>query len=163
MSGRVLRFAALTFLLSACSLVAQTTPPPSGTAPAHIRQEPCWQQAGISKSVFEQRQAIERDTHSQVVAVCEDTSFTPQQKLDRVKDIRQQARQKTDELIPLDQQKAVAACRQQRGLDRPVAGVRRENADPCEAQWSRQGARPNGPTGNAGSDSSKDDSSSPHN
>jgi hypothetical protein len=163
MPGKILHLAAFTSLLCACSLLAQTAQSPSGTAPARVRQEPCWQQAGIAKSVFEEHQALERDTHSQVRAVCEDTSLTPQQKIERIKEIRQQARQKTDELITPEQQKAAATCRQQRGLDRPGAGVRRENANPCEGQWSRQGARPNGSAGNADSASSTGDSSAPHN
>lgn len=158
-----LRFAAFTFLLSAYSLVAQTAPPSSGTSPSsspRTRQAPCWEQAGITKSAFEQHQAIERDEHSQVSSVCSDSSMTPQQKMDRVKEIRQQAQQKNDEVITPDQQKAIAACRQQRGGGNAGGGMRHEGGNPCGGQWSRQGQHPNGSTGTP-SGNSPNNSSSP--
>ncbi|MGA7908229.1 MAG: hypothetical protein WCA16_12550 [Candidatus Sulfotelmatobacter sp.] len=154
MLRKTLCFTAFAFLLFTWSLVAQTTPPAAGSAPsgpAHNRQEPCWQQAGIAKSVFEQHQEIERDAHSQVRTVCEDSSLTPQQKMEKVKEIRQQVQQKTDELITADQQKAVATCRQQRAANRPGESAHQESANPCAGRWSRQGARPSGSTGSTGS------------
>lgn len=162
---KIMRFAALAFLLSASSLIGQTAPP-SGSSPsspaARTRQEPCWQQAGIAQSVFEQHQAVERDAHSQISTVCADTSLTPQQKMQRVKEIRHEAQQKTNELITADQQKTVAACRQQRSGNHSGAGMH-EGGNPCGGQWSRQGQRPNGSGGNTGSGSSAGSGASPQN
>lgn len=160
MSRNFLGLTTVAFLLSAGSLLAQSSPSSSGSAtsqPTRTRQEPCWQQAGISNSVFEQRQAIERDAHSQVSSVCADTSLTPQQKLARVREIRHQAQQKTGELITPDQEKALMACREQRNANPPGAG-RREGGNPC-AEW--QGARGNGTNGNIGGNSGEGTSSSP--
>jgi hypothetical protein len=163
MSRKILPFAAFALLLSAGSLVAQTTPPASGASPSsqptRIRQEPCWQQAGIPSSAFEQRQAIEREAHSQVSTVCADTALTPQQKLSRVREIRQQAQQKTSELITPDQEKSLTACRQQRNANHPGAGDH-EGGNPCGGQW--QGTRPNSSNGNTGNPSAGS-SSTPQN
>jgi Spy/CpxP family protein refolding chaperone len=145
---KILRFTAAVFLLSAGSLVAQTTSgAPPYSQPNRVRQEPCWRQAGISSAVFEQRQAIERDAHSQVSSVCADTSLTPQQKLARVREIREQAQQKTGELITPDQEKALTACRQQRNANHAGGGMH-EGGNPC-GQGRGEGANGN-PGGNSG-------------
>jgi len=54
-------------------------PPLHGHPGRRVNAEPCWQVAGIDKSVMEQRSAIERDTHSQVEGVCSNSSLSPQQ------------------------------------------------------------------------------------
>jgi hypothetical protein len=101
---------------SSVALWAQNAPPSgsSPSAPPPARQEPCWKQAGITRQVMEQRVQIERDAHSQVASVCEDSSLTPQQKREQVKQIRQQAEEKANALIPSEQLNALNACRQQR-------------------------------------------------
>ena len=155
---------ALTLLLSAWPLAAQNGQSPSGSSPStapHVRQAPCWEQAGVTKSVFEEHQALERETHSQVASVCQDTSLTQPQKLQRIKEIRQQTQQKTDELITPDQQKAIAACRQQRGENPGI--FHGAGGNPCGSLRSRQGAYPNGSRASAGGDSSSGNSSEPHN
>ena len=67
---KILRIVMLTLLYSAGPLLAQNgappstgNPPSSATPPARSRQEPCWQQAGISRSVMEQHHSIEMDAH----------------------------------------------------------------------------------------------------
>lgn len=106
---------AIVIVFSAVALWAQSTPP-TGNSPSSPagRQEPCWKQAGISRSLMEQHQQIEHDAHSQIASVCEDSSLTPQQKQEQVKQIRQQAEEKTKELIPAEQLNALHACQQQR-------------------------------------------------
>ena len=74
-------FCAVVFLLCAGPLLAQSAPPTtnpsSQTRPARRGgQEPCWQQAGVEKSVMEQIGAIVHDARSQVEAVCSNSSLT---------------------------------------------------------------------------------------
>lgn len=110
-------------LLASVSLAAQTSSPsgasPSQTGPARRGGTPCWQQAGIEKSVMEQRWSIERDTRSQIEAVCSNSSLTPQQKHQQTRDLRQQARQKMEGLVTPEQEKALTACQEQRGFSHP--------------------------------------------
>jgi hypothetical protein len=114
-----------TVLLGAGPLLAQNTPPPTSNAPlrAHpgrrVNAEPCWQLAGIDKSVMEQRSAIERDTHSQVEGVCSNSSLSPQQKRQQIREIRTQAHQKMEGMITAEQQNALTSCQQQRSPNRP--------------------------------------------
>lgn len=153
----------LAALVFASALKAQNespAPQPQTSAPSQTRQEPCWQEAGISAQVFRQHEAIERSKHSQVQSVCADTSLTQQQKVEKIAGIREAAQQKNDALITPEQQKSVAACRQQR------MGPNRERAYPCTGpHGSRQnatppsGAQPNGTQGN----SSGNNSSQPQN
>src|SRR5271156_2377627 len=119
------------FVLALCvsPLLAQsapqsTTPPPSAQPGPGRRgnMTPCWQQAGIEKSVMEQRWSIERDTRSQIEAVCSNSSLTPQQKHQQVKDLRLQARQKMDGLVTPEQEKSLTSCQQQRGFSHPGGG-----------------------------------------
>jgi hypothetical protein len=107
------RLAVVILLFSAGLVAGQNGAPPSSTP----RQEPCWKQAGISQSVMEQRRGIERDAHSQVESVCQNSSLTPQQKQEQVREIRQQAEQKLDALITSEQQSSLHACQQQRGMN----------------------------------------------
>jgi len=48
---------------------------------------------------MEEHRSIETDAHSQVASVCENSSLTPQQKQQQVREIRQQVQQKMDALI----------------------------------------------------------------
>jgi hypothetical protein len=111
---------------------------------------PCWQQAGIEKSVMEQRWVNERETHSQVEAVCSNTSLTAQQKNQQVREIRQQARQKMEGLITPDQEKTLMACQQERGMGHPGGASGRRWEGGC-GEWANGGAHPGGaPNGGAG-------------
>jgi hypothetical protein len=136
-------------LLLCAPLIAQnTTPPPQSRMGRG--GEPCWQQAGIDKSVMEQRWALEKDTRSQVEAVCSNSSLTPQQKQQQAREIRQQAKTKMEGLVTADQEKALTACQQQRGMNHTgmgggagaAQGGGREGGG-C-GEWPHNGARPNG-------------------
>ena len=112
-------FCSPVFLLCAGLLLAQTAPstnpPSSQTRPMRGGgQGACMQQAGIEKSVMEQIHSIVRDAHSQVENVCSNSSLTPQQKQQQVREIRERAMQKRDGLMTADQQKALMACQQAR-------------------------------------------------
>jgi hypothetical protein len=152
--------AALTFLLSASSLWAQS---PSATAPAggtiatpprtprarSVQQQPCWQQAGISQSAMQQRRQIEESTRSQVQSVCSDSSLSVQQKREKIRQLREQAHQQMEGLISPSQQQGLKACQQERagargghGGGHPGGG----GAGPCGELASGKGTlQPTGP------------------
>jgi hypothetical protein len=128
----ILRFAMLSVLFSCGSLLAQNGAPSPAGNPPQTRQEPCWRQAGISRTVMEEHRSIETDAHSQVASVCENSSLTPQQKQQQVREIRQQALQKLDALITPEQQSALHSCQQQRAANgSPNGGHHQGGAGPC--------------------------------
>lgn len=86
------------------------------------KREPCWQVAGISQSAMQQHKELEQSAHSQIQSVCADGSLSAQQKREKIKDIREQTRQKADALITPQQQEALKACRQERGEGKHMAG-----------------------------------------
>ena len=79
-----------------------------------VKQEPCWQEAGVSKATMEQRRSIEQGVRSQVSAVCADSSLTTQQRNEKIREIHQQAHQQLEALITPQQQEAMKACQQSR-------------------------------------------------
>ena len=106
-------------LLCAGSLFAQSSPstttPPAQTGPMRRGGgEPCWQQAGIEKSVIDQVWDIAHETRSKIEGICSSTSLTPQQKQQQVRELREQALQKRQSLLTADQEKALTSCQQQR-------------------------------------------------
>jgi hypothetical protein len=89
---------------------------------------------------MEQHRSIEMDAHSQVASVCENSSLTPQQKQQQVKEIRQQAQQKLDALLTPEQQGTLHACQQQRAANgAPNGGHRPGGAAPCGNFGGSQG------------------------
>ena len=110
---------ALLMLFCAASVFAQYAPPVNSNPNYPMRQgrrgggPPCLQQAGLDRSAVEQLRSIQRDAHSQIEGVCSNSSLSPQQKRQQVQEIHQQAHQKIEGLITPEQQKALAACRQQ--------------------------------------------------
>jgi hypothetical protein len=96
---------------------------------------------------MEQHRAIERDAHTQVNAVCENSSLTPRQKQQQAREIRQQAKQKMDALLTPDQREALHACQETRAEDRPHEG--HHNEGPCGGEQSLQ-APAGAPAGKAG-------------
>ena len=108
-------------LLSVYPLLSQTRPTPgsatsSSTVPTRRgRHQPCWQQAGVSQSVMQRHRSIEQSTHSQIAAVCGDAALTAQQKAQKVRQIREQARQQQDALLSSEQVAAIKSCHEQRG------------------------------------------------
>jgi hypothetical protein len=83
--------------------------------PAKPKVEPCWQVAGISKAAIEERATISRETRQEVEAVCANSSLSPQQKQQEIKQIHERAKQQMDALITPEQQSAMRSCQQERG------------------------------------------------
>lgn len=92
---------------------ASTTTPGQKHA-AKAEQEPCWKQLGISKSVMDQRKSIQENAHSQVKGVCADSLLTEQQKMAKIKEIRQQARQQASALLTPQQEESLKQCQRER-------------------------------------------------
>jgi Spy/CpxP family protein refolding chaperone len=137
------------FVLGAASLMAQTMPP--GSMPP-VRQgqggmgrrggPPCWKQAGISQSAMQQERQIQQNTRSQVEAVCANSSLSPQQKHEQIRQIHEQARRQMESIITPQQHQALESCRAQRGEGRNHMGGMRHGAGggPCgEMPMGNQG------------------------
>jgi hypothetical protein len=132
---RLLGFAAgVAILLVTYPLAAQTTPSPvspRSTTPARPgRQTPCWQQAGISQATIQKRKQIEENIHGQVGSVCSDSSLTPQEKQEKIHQLREEAQQQTQGLISPQQEQALKSCREQRG-EGPHPGGTHGGGGPC--------------------------------
>jgi hypothetical protein len=127
--------AAVLTLLFTYPMAAQVAPSPASprgtTAQRTPRQVPCWQQAGISQSALQQRKQIEESTHSQVEAVCSDSSLTPQQKQQKIRQLRQEARKQVEGLITPQQEQALKSCRAGRGEATHVGGMHGGVGGPC--------------------------------
>jgi hypothetical protein len=123
--NRLALLGVVTCLLAAWPAHSQTSAPkpaapPLRTASSTPRQQPCWQQVGISKTVIEQRRSIEQNTRAQVQSVCADSSLSPQQRHQKIKELRQQAREQIDAIITPQQQEELKACNAQRATNRPA-------------------------------------------
>jgi len=95
-------------------LWAQTSPaPPPGGRP--YRQPPCWQQAGISRSVMPQIHEIQKSTRSQVESVCSNSSLTPQEQRQQIGQLHKQAQEQIGALVSAEQLQALKSCQEQRG------------------------------------------------
>jgi hypothetical protein len=129
MSWFVLIFSFLLFWVSSCA--AQTAGKPAQPAQIRVRQEPCWQQAGVSQGAIEERDAIARDRRTQVEAVCADTSLTVPQKQEKIREIRHQAKEKIDSAISPQQQEEIQACQKERAANRPSAAPVHAKTGPC--------------------------------
>jgi hypothetical protein len=115
--------ATLVTLLGTYPLAAQTATSPvsPGTTPTH--KQPCWQQAGVSQSAMQQRKQIEETTHSQIEAVCSDSSLAPQQKQQKIQQLHQEAQKQVVGLITQQQEAAIKSCRESRGEGPHMSGV----------------------------------------
>ena len=116
-------------------------------------QGACMPQAGIEKSVMEQIHSIVHDAHSQVESVCSNSSLTPQQKQQHLREIRERAMQKRESLMTADQQMTRMACQLARNGNHAGAGGPHEGRPHEGLEWARlrcptTGSRPGGsPTG----------------
>jgi Spy/CpxP family protein refolding chaperone len=98
------------------------------------KRQPCWQVAGLSQSAMQQHKELQQSAHSQIEAVCSDSSLTAQQKREKIREIHQQTKQKMDALITPEQQHALKSCREERGEGRHMAGnkpMHRGGRGPC--------------------------------
>ena len=131
-------------LLSFAFPAASQTASPNTQHPRTVRtkQEPCWQQVGVSKDVIDQRDAIQKDTHSQVEAVCADSSLNVQQKKQKIHEIRQEAKQKMSGLISEEQQQQLEACHKERAGSPVATGVKHPGTGPCGELESPNGGHP---------------------
>jgi len=153
---RLLHLIALAAFLSAGSLWAQATRPttPSSKPIPTGKQEPCWKQAGISQTALQQHRQIAEQTHSQVEAVCANSSLTPQRKRQQIRQIREQAHAKMDKLVSPSQMEALKSCRAKRGM--PAAAQTPRGADPCGNMPMGQKGKPQ-PGGNSQNKPSPDE------
>jgi hypothetical protein len=158
-------FCPVVFLLCAGPLLAQSTPPttnppanpPAQNRPARRGGEPCWQQAGIEKSVMEQVWTVGREARSEVETVCSNSSLTPQQKIQQAREIRQKAMHKREELMTTDQEKTLRACQQEQRGNHPGNGGMHEGGmhegmgggGGC-GEMPRGGSRPSGAPNGSG-------------
>lgn len=120
------RFSFVLSITLACPLAAQMAPTPSArpmptTRPG--RHEPCWKQAGVSQSAIEQRRQIEESTRSEVESVCSDSSLTPQQKHQKIRQLHEQAHQQVQRLITSQQEQALRSCRAKYGAVAHSGGI----------------------------------------
>jgi hypothetical protein len=135
--------ATLVTLLGTYPLAAQTASSPvspRGTTPTH--KQPCWQQAGVSQSAMQQRKQIEENTHSQIEAVCSDSSLAPQQKQQKIQQLHQEAQKQVGSLITPQQEAAIKSCRESRGEGPHMSGVhvRRNDINGQQAVEARTNA-----------------------
>jgi hypothetical protein len=140
--------AILVFVACIGQVRAQIAPPVRPVHPvqapgARPRLEPCWQQAGISKSAIDERNAIGRETREEVEAVCADSALSPQQKQQRIREIRLQAKERTEGLVSPQQQEALIACQKERAGNHPAAPpVHHAPAGPCGEPLATTGPLP---------------------
>jgi hypothetical protein len=82
-------------LVSASPTLAQVLLVNNSTGKARTEQ-PAGRVVGIEKSAMERLWALERETRSQVEAICTNSSVKPQQKRQQVREICEQAHQKME-------------------------------------------------------------------
>ena len=132
--------------LPAPTLLAQTAAPLRVPPALRARQQPCWQQAGISQSAMQQRRQIEESTRAQIQSVCSDSSLTPQQKREKIRQLHEQTRQQVEGLISPAQQQALRACQQERSAAHGgrIGGVHHGGggSGPCGELASGKGIAP---------------------
>jgi hypothetical protein len=114
-------------------------------------QPPCWQEAGISKAAMDQRAAIQRRTRSEVEAVCAETSLTPQQRQQKIRQIHEQAKQEMDALVSPQQMESLKSCQMSRNHGGGHPGVAHPSVGgghgPCgELPSGSNGPKPPNPT-----------------
>jgi hypothetical protein len=137
-------------LLPALPDYAQVASRPVQPSRVQVHQEPCWQQVGVPQTAIQQRDAIARERRSQVEAACADTSLTPQQKQQKIREIRQQAKERIDSVITPQQQQDIQACQRERAASHPTApAVRHAAAGPCGELTSPATPHPQGGQGNS--------------
>lgn len=85
-------------------------------------REPCWQEAGISKSAMQERRSLEQSARAEIQSVCASSSLTPQQRREQIRAIHERTRQQVEALISPQQREALKACQQARNKAHPGGG-----------------------------------------
>src|SRR5580700_5411612 len=122
-TDKIAIFVALGFAFTsgAAALHADENAP---SEPVPAGHSACWKQAGISKDVMQQRKSIATQAKSQVAAVQNDSSLTPRQQEQQIRQIRLSTRQQEEKLITPEQQQALRQCRRdQAGASTPAANA----------------------------------------
>jgi hypothetical protein len=95
---------------------------------------------------MEQRRAIQQRTRSEVEAVCAESSLSPQQRQEKIRQIHQSAKQQLDALISPQQMESMKSCQMSRnhggahpGGGHPTVGG---NHGPCGELPSRSKPKP---------------------
>jgi hypothetical protein len=108
----------------------------TGSATAAGR-EACWKQAGISKSVAEQRKSIVSGARAQIRSVESDATLTLPEQKQQIRKIRMNARQDAAKLITPEQQEALRQCHNERAGQRtpaPSAAPEAPDTPPASTQ-----------------------------
>jgi hypothetical protein len=95
--------------------------------------------------VVQQGRQIEQNTRSQIQSVCNDSSLSSQQKQEKVRQLRQDARKKIESLFTPDQQQQLKACREQRRGSREQQAGNGQSGQAGRRQARRAGGE--GPCG----------------
>ncbi len=103
------------FMFMAFQFVGQTSSSgqlesPAPVASPRARMGGCWQQAGVPPDVAREGREIERKTHAQVMAVCDDPSLNNQQKHEQIHQLRAQAMEQVKGLVTEQQAEAYRSC-----------------------------------------------------
>ena len=106
---------------------ATQTPNAKSTTP---KQPPCWQEAGISKATMEERRSIQERRRAEIEEVCSQTSLTDQEKMQRIREINQAAKQQLAGLITPEQEEKLKACNKGRTSSHPASGTS-HTGGPC--------------------------------
>ena len=114
----------------------------NGTATGGGRSEPCWKVAGITPAAMQQRRSIEQNTKSEIASACADSSLSPQQRRQKIQQIRQQTRQQVEALITPQQQEALKACRTSRGEGTAAPKPAGAGKGPCGGEAQEENPAP---------------------
>ena len=115
----------------------QTPAPP----PNRMGGGACWRQAGITRAELQQRKSIQEKTRTQITGVCANSSLTPKEKMQQVRELRVAEKQQFADLLTPDQQKALKECQRARkdalhaeDADAPETSGPHPPASPCAQQ-----------------------------
>jgi hypothetical protein len=100
-------------LLPGVSLSQPVQAPPTVGA-AKTGESACFQKAGVPDSVWQQVQAIRQNAHQQVAAICQNTSLTPDQQRQQIKQMHALAKRQIDALLTPQQLAGIKSCRAER-------------------------------------------------
>lgn len=152
--------ALLSVVLACGTLMAQQgqnspapLPPQAGMARGMARtmgrsnMQVCMQRAGISKTIMQQHRTMMQSMRSQLRSACTDSSLTQQQRMEKIRQIRQSMRSQMMGQLTAQQRQAMQQCMRQnnrrggRGMARRSGG-----GNPCAQFGGASGAVAPGPS-----------------